>query len=221
MVRAVEAILPLPGVLVSFALRSIVLVSSLLLCACPNPVKESCASQADCASGLVCVSQDCVVPTATDAGVDAGTPSVTGAWNLVVKANYNGNAALRSYHPVVASEEDGGVIVFATPFCRLYATRTADSVALRANQSCTVPTGTALSIDQETTIGSGTFGARVEVTAPYCYTIWLSSSTSVPFSGTTYRFVGDGGVSENGDPVAACNQPGAQNNAGLQFDLSR
>ena len=198
-----------------------VLVSSLLLCACPGPVKDSCASQTDCASGSVCVSQTCVVSAAIDAGTDAGMPSVTGAWNLVVKANYNGNAALRSYHPVVASEEDGGVIVFATSFCRLYATRTGDSVTLRANQSCTVPTGTALSIDQETSIGSGTFGARTAANAPYCYTIWLSSSTSGPFSATTYRFVGDGGVSENGDPQVACNQPGAQDNAGLQFDLSR
>ena len=66
----------------------------------------------------------------------------------------------------------------STPYCKLYATRTGNTVVLRAPQSCTVPTGTALNLDQEDPIGSGTFGNRVDLNAPYCYTIWLSSSTS-------------------------------------------
>ena len=205
----------------SFLFRSLALASALVLCACPGPVKDQCVTQSDCGSGLQCVSGACTLTQNTDAGTDAGTAGVTGNWNLVVKANANGNSALRSYHSVQATEEDGGVIVFATPFCKLYATRTGQSVALRANQSCTVPTATQLSLDQETSNGSNTFGARSDVSAPYCYTIWLSSSTSVPFSTSTYRFTGDGGVSDNGAPAAVCNQPSAQNNAALQFDLSR
>lgn len=146
---------------------------------------------------------------------------VAGTWTLVVKAAANGNAALRSYHSVVATEEGDGGITFATSFCNLYATRSGNTVSLRANQSCTVPSGTPLSLDQEATIGAGDFGNRVAVNAPYCYTVWLSSSTSAALSGSSYRFLGDGGVSENGSSTAACNQPSAQDNAALQFDLSR
>lgn len=202
------------------SIRSLVLAASLVLCACPGPAdgKDKCGTQADCLSGFLCSGGVCTSPTQSG---DGGVDSVTGNWNLVVRADYNGNAALRSYHSVLATEEANGVIAFATPFCTLYATRTGETVALRSNQSCTVPTGTRLSLDQETAIGSGTFGNRVEANAPYCYTIWLSSSTSAPFSASTYRFFGDGGVKENGSPTGPCNQPGAPDNSALQFDLSR
>jgi len=204
---------------VFYSIRSLVLAASLVFGACFIPDgKDKCGTQADCLSGYLCSSGICTLPTQDDAG---GVDSVTGHWNLVVRADYNGNAALRSYHSVLATEEAYGVIAFATPFCTLYAIRTGETVALRSNQSCTVPTGTALSLDQETAIGSGTFSNRVQANAPYCYTIWLSSSTSAPFSGSSYRFFGDGGVHENGNPTAACSQPGATDNTALQFDLSR
>lgn len=201
------------------SIRSSVLAVSLVFCACPGPDgKDKCGTQADCLSGYVCSNGVCTLPTEKG---DAGVDSVAGKWNLVVRADYGGNPALRSHHSVLATEEADGVIAFATPFCTLYAIRTGETVALRSNQSCTVPTGTRLSIDLETALGSGTFGNQVEMTAPYCYTVWLSSSTSAPFSGSAYRFFGDGGVNENGDRVAACKQPGAQNNSALQFDLWR
>lgn len=201
--------------------RMMLVVAFVALCACPGPVdgKDKCATQADCLTGYVCTNAVCV---SSDAGVaDAGSISLAGNWNLVVRAAANGNAALRSYHTVLATEATDGTITFATPFCNLYGVRNGATVTLRAPQNCTVPTGTALSLDQETSIGSGTFGNRVNVTAPYCYTIWLSSSTTAALSDTTYRFFGDGGVSPNGNATAACNQPSVQNNAALQFDLTR
>lgn len=190
-----------------------------LFTACPGPVdKDKCSTQADCLNGYTCTRGTCTQVAADDAGV-----SLNGSWNLVVTAAANGNRAIRSYHTVAATEESDGGITFATNFCNLYANRVEGVLFLKNGQSCTVPTGTPLLLDQEAHVGVGDFGAQLTTMAPFCYTIWLSSSTGTPSSGNSYRFSGFGGVIPTGaatDPCAEAPSNG-ENNASLQFDLSR
>lgn len=186
---------------------------------CPGPIdKDKCMTQADCLNGYTCTEGVCTQVVASDAGT-----GVNGTWNLVVTAAANGNRAIRSYHTMSAVEESDGGITFSSSFCNLYASKVNGLVVLKDGQSCKVPSGTPLVLDQEATTGVGDFGARNNLSAPFCYTVWLSTSTATQSSTNSYRFTGQGGVIPSLSASTPCAEAptDGQNNASLQFDLSR
>lgn len=200
-----------------FAMRMMSLICT-LLCACTvaSNDKNKCVTQADCLSGYTCVSGTCSETVPLDGGA-----SLAGSWNLAVTAIYNNNAAIRSHHVLSGTEEADGGITLSTQFCNLYAYRAEGVVFLRADQICTIPTGTVLRLQQENRSGSGEFGSQATAPAPYCYTIWLSSATSGPSSVTSYRFSGLGGVQPASSATDDCPQRMNRDDVTLQFDLSR